>query len=685
MSYLLQCIVPPDIASGVQIMPWVNYLLLDPCPQQKLSIALNTFFFLLLCSSQVHKYLIRKPKSVLDHSFNNGHIRLNPKCSSIFKATFFSSIAVTSIYFVTTFMQVEKASQTEGIFAVDFQVVYLFSESFTWLTFVVTVALEKRNSTLNHPLVLRLWWVVTFFLSLASVSSFFAHREYYTTVEAINMVATPLVSFFLSVVSLKGETGVYVQEDSLREGLLNGDSKSQRCSEYANSSLLSRLTWQWLNPLLKKGYKVRLEIDDVPALAPEDEAQILYENFMKNWKHDGPNAVRATLIQCFKKNIIRTGALALCRVSVMYVGPALITTFVTFKTVKQSGHQHPLLGYLLVFILLVSKMIDVLCSHHFNFQCQNLGMMIRSTLITVVYRKGLRLSNSARQSHGVGQIVNYMSVDVQQLSDVILQIHNLWVLPLQVVVALVLLQSVVGISMLAGLATMLTMVSYTTWGSRKQKRYQTSVMTCKDSRMKATSEVLNSMKVIKLQAWEEHFLKRVESFRATEYFWIVKFMYQMARTAMVLWCTPSVVSVATFACCLLLHTELSPGKVFTAIATFRMLQEPVRNFPNTLIAISQAQVSLDRLEHFLQSGELDLDAVEEFADGSEEFSVKIENGSFTWEEADEGKEVILRDLNMEVKTGELVAVVGVVGSGKSSLLACVLGEMPKVHGKVWIY
>lgn len=205
-------------------------------------------------------------------------------------------------------------------------------------------------------------------------------------------------------------------------------------------------------------------------------------------------------------------------------------------------------------------------------------------------------------------------------------------------------------------------------------------MESKDRRMKATSEVLRNMRILKLQAWEMKFLSRILDLRTTEAGWLMKYVYTSAMTTFVFWVAPTFVSVTTFGAAMLMGIPLESGKILSALATFRILQEPIYNLPDTISMIAQTKVSLDRIASFLSLDDLQPDVIEKLPKGSSDEAIEIVGGNFAWDASTSTP--LLKDVNLRVLNGMRVAICGTVGSGKSSLLSSILGEMPKLSGTI---
>ena len=156
-------------------------------------------------------------------------------------------------------------------------------------------------------------------------------------------------------------------------------------------------------------------------------------------------------------------------------------------------------------------------------------------------------------------------------------------------------------------------------------------MECKDTRMKATSEILRNMRILKLQGWEMKFLSKIIKLRENETNWLRKYVYTSAMTTFVFWGAPTFVAVVTFGACMLLGIPLESGKVLSALATFRVLQEPIYNLPDTISMVIQTKVSLDRISSFLCLEELQSNAVQRLPRRSSEVAVEVINGSFSWD------------------------------------------------------
>uniref|UniRef100_A0A673JQ38 Multidrug resistance-associated protein 1 n=1 Tax=Sinocyclocheilus rhinocerous TaxID=307959 RepID=A0A673JQ38_9TELE len=495
---------------------------------------------------------------------------------------------------------------------------------------------------------------------------------------------------------------------------------SNPCPE-SGASFLSRITFWWITGLMVTGYKRPLEEKDLWSLNTEDKSQRVVPQLVRRWdqecnkvkrpvdktlyspkrsaeeeKKDGQPIEESEilLVKTLKKTGDPSLFCALCRTFgpyflvsslykivhdiLMFVGPEILRLLIQFVNDSSAPDWH---GYFYTTLLFVCTCVQTLILQKYFHVCFVTGMRLRTAIVGAVYRKALVITNAARRTSTVGEIVNLMSVDAQRFMDLITYINMIWSAPLQVILALYFLWQNLGPSVLAGVAVMVLMVPLNAVIAMKTKTYQVAQMKSKDNRIKLMNEVLNGIKVLKLYAWELAFKDKVSAIRESELRVLKKTAYLGAVSTFTWVCAPFLVALSTFAVYVLVdeHNILDAQKAFVSLALFNILRFPLNMLPMVISSMVQASVSMKRLRVFLSHEELDEDNVERPAISS--YSIRIVDGAFSWCKDDSPT---LKRINVRIPEGAFVAVVGHVGSGKSSLLSALLGEMQKQKGSVSI-
>ncbi|XP_033224446.1 multidrug resistance-associated protein 1 isoform X4 [Belonocnema kinseyi] len=489
-----------------------------------------------------------------------------------------------------------------------------------------------------------------------------------------------------------------------------------KVSEYApterpcpeqNSSFPSRLFFAWFDSLAWKGFKKPLETNDLWSMNPEDMAHEIVPRFDKYWKKlkkaENAQTVKASfrkgsgqvnlnagskkktasilppLCKAFGPTFLFGALLKLIQDIMTFVSPMILELLIKF--VNPKTHEQMWKGYMYAVILLITAVLQTLIlSQYFN-RMFLVGLRIRTALIAAIYRKALRVSNSARKESTVGEIVNLMSVDAQRFMDVTAYVNMIWSAPLQIALALYFLWGILGPSVLSGLAVMIILIPVNALIAGKVRHLQIKQMKNKDERVKLMNEVLSGIKVLKLYAWEPSFEEQILKIRNKEIKVLKEAAYLNAGTSFIWSCAPFLVSLVSFATFVLIDEKnvLDSSTAFVSLTLFNILRFPLSMLPMMISNVVQASVSVKRINKFMNSEELDPDNVQH--DPNEPYPLVIEKGSFAWD-SEQNDKPVLRNINLKIQEGQLVAIVGTVGSGKSSLISAFLGEMEKLNGRV---
>uniref|UniRef100_A0A8C7KAB3 Canalicular multispecific organic anion transporter 2-like n=1 Tax=Oncorhynchus kisutch TaxID=8019 RepID=A0A8C7KAB3_ONCKI len=504
----------------------------------------------------------------------------------------------------------------------------------------------------------------------------------------------------------------------------NVDTDPNPCPQ-STAGFLSTMTFWWFTSMAIKGYKNPLEAKDLWSLNKRDSSEEVVPKLLKEWdleqikirstqalyskpppagesNHVGgenspeevevllskkrtpkkPSFLRS-LIKAFGPYFLIGSAFKLLQDLITFVNPQLLSLLISFTKQKEAPTWW---GYALAFLMFFTAFLQTLILHqHFQY-CFVTGMRLRTAIIGAIYRKSLIITNAAKRTSTVGEIVNLMSVDAQRFMDLTTFLNMLWSAPLQIILALYFLWQNLGPSVLAGVAVMILLIPLNAAIAVRTRAYQVEQMHYKDARIKLMNEILNGIKVLKLYAWENSFKEKVLEIRQKELNVLRKTAYLGALSTMAWTSAPFLVALMTFAVYVTVDKNniLDAEKAFVSLSLFNILRFPLNMLPQVISSVVQASVSLKRIQDFLSHEELDPESTVAFSisnNGGGVFSVTVVNGKFTWAKQDPPA---LHNINLMVPQSSLLAVVGHVGCGKSSLVSALLGEMEKLEGQISI-
>ncbi|KAH0497916.1 hypothetical protein TgHK011_005198 [Trichoderma gracile] len=298
----------------------------------------------------------------------------------------------------------------------------------------------------------------------------------------------------------------------------------------------------------------------------------------------------------------------------------------------------------------------------------------------------------ADEQANLGTIINLMSVDSFKIAEITAYLHFLCAsAPTQLTVSIFLLWQLMGLSAIPGIVVMAFLLPVNYMLARGFNQTSKNIMAATDKRINVTSELLQNIRIIKFFAWERRFGKIVDEKRQAE-LKALRSRFLLWALAVAIWnSVPVLITFFSFLVYTLIEKKpLYPSVAFTAISLFMLLRVPLDLIGDMFAHVQEAKVSIDRVEEYLMEEEtekyeqLGLDNVDETG----KKRIGFRDATLIWggkdSVAEDGSKAFrLLDLDVDFKIGKLNIIAGPTGSGKSSMLMGLLGEMTLVEGKVF--
>ncbi|KAI4484424.1 hypothetical protein M0802_013061 [Mischocyttarus mexicanus] len=446
----------------------------------------------------------------------------------------------------------------------------------------------------------------------------------------------------------------------------------------------------WILNTFLLGYKRELQETDLYSPLKEDQSNLLGDRIVKIWKdeekkcqekNDGsaPRLYKI-LIKCFGKSIMLLGiAIAFMELGSKIVQPLILRNLLHLLSTKKEVDTE-LYYYAAGFILF--PFMDCFILHLTLQQLIHIGMRIKVACCSLIYRKMLKLSNSVfGDGTSAGQMVNLMSNDANRLDYITHSIHYLWIGPIQTIIIACLLYWQFGPAPVAGLVLFLFFIPLQWYIGKKASKLMLLSAQRTDERLRLMNELITGVQIIKMYVWEIPFSRIVEKNRKKEMNTIKKYsiVQQIGMTFESY--VPRIclfISIMTY---VITGNYITAEKIFTITSFFNLVRNSMTvGFPLSIHQLVEGMASIRRIERFMIHTEIKKS--EKKAEEIRSHEVILKNITAKWN--DDNKENTLTRVNISIEPNSLVAIVGKIGSGKSSLLQMILEELPVLEGSLKI-
>ncbi|XP_046429218.1 ATP-binding cassette subfamily C member 4-like isoform X3 [Neodiprion fabricii] len=498
----------------------------------------------------------------------------------------------------------------------------------------------------------------------------------------------------------------------------NNETRDRKNLE-ERSNIFSLLFFGWTFPIFREGARRNLKLEDLYDPLKSDASESLGDRLEKEWKKELMNANRNwslvrnqrnhprprpslmwTLIRILWAPYLVQGLLLFAQLMVLRVLQPILQGWIIdyFNQAEEQITQNDALLYSVYLVVVTLSVVFV--THHTDFRNRQTGMRARVACCSLIYRKVLRLDQNAT-NNAAGLIANLMSNDVARFDSLPAYFHFVWISPFQVVLIGYVMWQIVGPTSLVGIVVMmLQTIPLQGYLSTVSRKLRSKIAAKTDYRVQLMSELISGIQVVKMYAWEKPFELIVSKVRAVEMKLVGYTSYLRGIYLSITVFTEKTTLFLTLIVFVLNGNSLTANITFVLSTLFNVLQFTCAIcLPKAVLMAGETAVSLERITDFLlldESKSLEtvdipsvcgVQTVEEPTTSGHQtdngIGIQMINVGANW--IDSQIPPTLCHISLDLKNQSLCALVGSFGSGKSSLLHLILGELKLGAGSVSFY
>ncbi|PZC86948.1 ATP-binding cassette sub-family C member 4 [Helicoverpa zea] len=523
-------------------------------------------------------------------------------------------------------------------------------------------------------------------------------------------------------------------------------NREKKTNNYKRANWFSKTWFIWMMPTFWRGYKRDLYDSDLTKPKDSHLSDKLGDRLEKKWLEEialaskqgrKPSLLRA-MTKAFWMSYAPSGIMFLIQALVLKpFQPVALSLMLTYWE-PGSTMSYEQAVYCATAVIMMSLVIAFL-NHHGTYSTQQFGMKVRIAACSLIYRKVMRMSSGALAQTTAGQVVNLLSNDVNRFDYAFIYTHFIWLLPLQVIVVCYLIYLKIGYAAIVGvIGIVLQTIPVQSYMSKLAARLRMRTACKTDERVRIMDEIINGMQVIKMYAWEKPFEQVVALARKNEIKCITSASYLRGVYLSFMVFTERLTLYITLLSYSLFGYQVTADIVFPLAQFFNTLQGTLSIIMSNAVSfLAEALISVQRLEAFMLFDEredlrsvpdVDIAKLVQMVDNKKkkinlsevdlrpntfkkideegiynpgfecnekglmtstlcpmpvnpDVGILIQNVSASW--TDDGP-ITLNQLNLMVPKGKLCAIIGSVGSGKSSVLQLLLSELRSSNGRIYL-